>query len=92
MECFVGLGDNKCPICRYYLSPYNIVACEYCFQEKDLWICLVCGKIFCGEEGKYQNHRLQHYKELFHLYIQGIGKNNNIIYDFSKNSPVHIWI
>ena len=92
LECFVGLDDNKCPICRYYLSPYNFVTCEYCFQEKDLWICLVCGKIFCGEEGNSQNHRFQHYKESFHLYTQGIGKNNNIIYDFSKNSPVHIWI
>ena len=92
LECFVGLDDNKCPICRYYLSPYNIVTCEYCFQEKDLWICLVCGKIFCGEEGKSQNHRLQHYQESFHLYTQGLGKSNNVIYDFSKNSPVHIWI
>ena len=92
LECFVGLGDNKCPICRYYLSPYNIVTCEYCFQENDLWICLVCGKIFCGEEGKSQNHRLQHYQESLHLYTQGLGKTNNVIYDFSKNSPVHIWI
>ena len=92
LECFVGMDDNKCPICRYYLSPYNFVTCEYCFQEKDLWICLVCGKIFCGEEGKSQNHRLKHYKETFHLYTQGIGKDSNIIYDFSKNSPVHIWI
>ena len=92
IECFSGLDDNKCPICRYCLSPYNFVTCEYCFQENDLWICLVCGKIFCGEEGKSQNHRLQHYKESFHLYTQALGKNNNIIYDFSKNSPVHIWI
>ncbi len=92
LECFVGLGDNKCPICRYYLSPYNFVTCEYCFQEKDLWVCLVCGKIFCGEEGNSQNHRFQHYQESIHLYTQGLGKNNNIIYDFSKSSPVHIWI
>ena len=92
IECFSGLDDNKCPICRYYLSPYNVVTCEYCFQENDLWVCLVCGKIFCGEEGKSQNHRLQHYKESFHLYTQALGKNNNIIYDFSKGAPVHIWI
>ena len=92
LECFVGMDDNKCPICRYYLSPYNFVTCEYCFQEKDLWICLVCGKIFCGEEGKSQNHRWQHYQQSFHLYCQELGKNNSIIYDFSKNSPVHIWI
>ena len=92
IECFSGLDDNKCPICRYCLSPYNFVTCEYCFQENDLWVCLVCGKIFCGEEGKSQNHRLQHYKETFHLYTQALGKNNSIIYDFSKNSPVHIWI
>ena len=92
IECFSGLDDNKCPICRYCLSPYNFVTCEYCFQENDLWLCLVCGKIFCGEEGKSQNHRLQHYKESFHLYTQALGKNNSIIYDFSKNSPVHIWI
>ena len=92
LECFVGMDDNKCPICRYYLSPYNIVTCEYCFQEKDLWVCLVCGKIFCGEEGKSQNHRWQHYEESFHLCCQGLGKSSNIIYDFSKNSPIHIWI
>ena len=92
IECFSGLDDNKCPICRYCLSPYNFVTCEYCFQENDLWLCLVCGKIFCGEEGKSQNHRLQHYKESFHLYTQALGKNNSIIYDFSKGSPVHIWI
>lgn len=92
IECFSGLDDNKCPICRYYLSPYNFVTCEYCFQENDLWLCLVCGKIFCGEEGKSQNHRLQHYKESLHLYSQALGKNSNIIYDFAKNSPVHIWI
>ena len=92
IECFSGLDDNKCPICRYCLSPYNFVTCEYCFQENDLWVCLVCGKIFCGEEGKSQNHRLQHYKESLHLYTQALGKNNNIIYDFSKSSPVHIWI
>ena len=92
IECFSGLDDNKCPICRYCLSPYNFVTCEYCFQENDLWVCLVCGKIFCGEEGKSQNHRLQHYKESLHLYTQALGKNNNIIYDFSKCSPVHIWI
>ena len=92
IECFSGLDDNKCPICRYCLSPYNFVTCEYCFQENDLWVCLVCGKIFCGEEGKSQNHRLKHYKESFHLYTQALGKNNNIIYDFSKSSPVHIWI
>ena len=78
IECFSGLDDNKCPICRYYLSPYNFVTCEYCFQENDLWVCLVCGKIFCGEEGKSQNHRLQHYKESFHLYAQALGKNSNI--------------
>ena len=92
LECFVGMDDNKCPICRYYLSPYNIVTCEYCFQEKDLWVCLVCGKIFCGEEGKSQNHRWQHYQESLHLCCQGLGKSNNIIYDFSKSSPIHIWI
>ena len=92
IECFSGLDENKCPICRYCLSPYNFVTCEYCFQENDLWLCLVCGKIFCGEDGKSQNHRLQHYKESLHLYTQALGKNSNIIYDFSKNSPVHIWI
>ena len=92
LECFVKLDDNKCPICRYNLSPHNIVTCENCFREKDLWICLICWKIFCGEEGESQNHRLKHYQETSHSYTQGIGKNQHIIYDFSKNVPVHIWI
>ena len=90
IDCFIKLDDDKCPLCRYYLSPPNVSTCERCTNEKDLWMCLVCGKISCGDEG--EEHRVDHYKTTGHIYAQGIGEKHNIIFDFLKNSPVHIWI
>ena len=92
LDCFTKLEDDKCPLCRYYLSPSNIITCEQCLNEKDLWMCLICGHICCGEEGGSYNHRYEHYKQTGHIYTQGLGDKHNIIFDFTKNAPVHIWI
>lgn len=92
IECLSKLDDDKCPLCRYYLSPACESSCELCSCDKDLWMCLVCGRISCGEEGGGTNHRFEHYKCTGHVYAQGIGEKHNFIFDFSKNSPVHVWI
>lgn len=92
IECFIKLGDDKCPLCRYYLSPPNVSTCQTCTNENDLWMCLVCGHIACGDEGDGSNHRVDHYKSTGHIYAQGMGAKHKIIFDFLKNSPVHIWI
>ena len=92
LECFIKLDDDKCPLCRYYLSPPNVSTCSLCTNEKDLWMCLVCGMISCGNEGNGSNHRVEHYKNTGHVYAQGIGANHKIIYDLTKGIPVHIMI
>ena len=92
LECFIKLDDDKCPLCRYYLSPPNVSTCSLCTNEKDLWMCLVCGMISCGNEGNGSNHRVEHYKNTGHVYAQGIGTNHKIIYDLTKGIPVHIMI
>ncbi len=92
LECFTKLEDDKCPLCRYFLSPSNIITCEQCLNEKDLWLCLICGHIYCGEDGGSYNHRYEHFNLTGHIYTQGLGEKHNIIFDFTKNSPVHIWI
>lgn len=92
IECFKKYNDDRCPLCRYNLSPPNISTCRMCSSEKDLWMCLVCGYISCGDEGGSSNHRFEHYKATGHVYAQGIGEKHKIIFDFLKNAPVHIWI
>ncbi len=92
IKCAINIGEDICPLCRYYISPTNISNCERCLNEKDLWICLVCGVISCGEEGGCYNHRVDHYKNTGHIYAQGLGEKHKIIFDFTKNCPVNIWI
>ena len=92
IECFLKLNDDKCPLCRYYISPANISTCSLCTCENDLWMCLVCGSINCGEEGGSNNHRKEHYISTGHMYTKCLGDSHNNIYDFSKNSAINIWL
>ena len=62
VECSLKLDDDKCPMCRYNLSPANVSSCSLCSCENDLWMCLICGNINCGLEGISNNHRREHYK------------------------------
>ena len=88
LKCFSKLPDDKCPLCRYNISPINVSTCEFCGSEKDLWMCLICGNISCGEEFGNQNHRAVHFKESGHVYTQGLGENRKVIFDFVKHSDV----
>lgn len=91
IECFLKLDDDKCPLCRFTLSPASISSCSLCTCEEDLWMCLVCGSINCGEEGRSNNHRKEHYLDSGHIYAKGIGDSHNTTFDFTKNAPLHIW-
>jgi BRCA1-associated protein len=92
IECLMQLDDDKCPLCRYYLSPVSVSSCSLCTCENDLWICLICGSINCGEEGGSNNHKKEHFSSTGHIYAKGIGENiHNITFDFSRNSPLNLW-
>jgi BRCA1-associated protein len=91
IECCLKLDDGKCPLCRYNLSPVNVSTCSLCTCENDLWMCLTCGNINCGEEGGSNNHRKEHYKNSGHIYAKALGHTQNVTYDFTKNSPLNLW-
>jgi len=89
IECSLKFEDEKCPICRYYISPISISTCSLCTNEDDLWICLICGNIYCGAEGN--EHRKQHYIDVGHVYAKKIGEPLNITFDLSRNTNLNSW-
>lgn len=91
IECFLKFNDDKCPLCRYYLSPVNMTSCSLCTIEDDLWICLICGALHCGELANSNDHRKEHYINTGHIYAKGTGGCHNITYDFSKNCNLNQW-
>lgn len=91
IECCLKLDDGKCPLCRYNLSPVNVSTCSLCTCENDLWMCLTCGNINCGEEGGSNNHRREHYQNSGHIYAKAIGHTQNVTFDFTKNSLLNLW-
>ena len=52
INCLMKTEVSICPLCRYNLSPENIRTCKLCYAEDDLWMCLICGDIHCGEQSK----------------------------------------
>jgi BRCA1-associated protein len=91
IDCCLKFDDDKCPLCRYHISPQNVSTCSLCTCENDLWICLLCGAINCGVEPLSNNHRKEHYLNTGHIYAKGLGELHNITYDFSRNSNLNTW-
>ena len=90
IECSLKLDDDKCPMCRYNISPANVSSCSLCSCENDLWMCLICGSINCGVEGNSNNHRQEHYSNSGHIYAKGLGDTHHVTFDFTKNAPLNI--
>ena len=66
---------NLFPISEFSKLSFHRLKCQNCQEKKELWICLTCGKSFCGRYKK--NHFYYHYDN---------SKNHNIcigILDFS---------
>lgn len=91
IECFFKINDDKCPLCRYNLSPISVTSCSLCSCENDLWICLICGAIFCANSISSNNHRKEHYDNTGHIYYKGIGEYHNTTFDFSKGCNLNQW-
>lgn len=61
------------PINEFVKLPFHRLKCENCDENNELWICLTCGKSFCG---RYKNnHFYSHYNI-------NINKNHNICIGF----------
>jgi BRCA1-associated protein len=87
--CCHKLDDDKCPLCRFYISPLNVSTCSLCTCENDLWVCLLCGSINCGLEGDASNHRKEHFSSTGHIYAKSLS--SNITFDFSRNCNLNVW-
>ena len=90
LDCILRLDDEKCPLCRFDLSPANVSTCSLCNASKDLWMCIICGSINCGELRDSSNHREQHYTSTGHLYARGIN-DYNVTFDFSRKLTLNSW-
>ncbi len=91
IECCLKFQDEKCPICRYYISPISVSTCSLCTAEDDLWLCLICGNINCGSEGNSNEHRKQHFINTGHVYSKKLGDYSNITFDLSRNTNLNTW-
>jgi BRCA1-associated protein len=87
--CCERLDDDKCPLCRYHISPLNVSTCSLCTCENDLWVCMICGNINCGTDGDASNHRKEHYSSTGHIYAKSLA--SNITFDFSRNCNLNVW-
>jgi hypothetical protein len=89
IECCLKLDDDKCPLCRYSISPLAVSTCSLCSCENDLWMCLICGTIGCGELGDSSNHRREHYINTGHIYAKGLAGTHNVTFDFTRNCSLN---
>jgi hypothetical protein len=89
IECCLKLDDDKCPLCRYSISPMAVSTCSLCSCENDLWMCLICGTIGCGELGGSSNHRREHFLNTGHIYAKGLGDTHNVTFDFTRNCSLN---
>lgn len=90
IDCLLRLDDEKCPLCRFDLSPANVSSCSLCNVTKDLWMCIICGSINCGDSGDSTNHREQHYINTGHIYARGIN-DYNVTFDFTRKTTLNRW-
>ena len=47
-NCILSWQENTCAVCWYENTPEELVFCEDCNENLDLWMCFVCGFTGCG--------------------------------------------
>lgn len=63
-KCMTKVSQWKCPICRDTpISSLDATCCEMCQSDENLFICLCCGRSFCG------THCHDHYEQKGHAYL-----------------------
>ena len=53
--------NNLLNIEEFKKMPFDKLKCKLCDEEKELWICLICGESFCSRNSK--SHFIDHNKE-----------------------------
>lgn len=68
LRCYSQVPDNHsgCPMCRMLMYDLlNRTHCELCGTSYDLWTCLICGHVGCGQLGR-GNHNAVHFQRAGH--------------------------
>ena len=61
--------SNLFPILNFSKLPFHRLKCENCDENNELWICITCGKSYCG---RYKNNHF------YSHYINNNKENHNI--------------
>ena len=88
-QCMLENTDTTCPICRYTTVPEDSSnhTCMYCSEEKDVWMCLICGNVGCGRYAS--RHAVMHYHRTSHVYA--INIHTQRVWDYGGDNYVHRW-
>ena len=65
--------QNLFPLSEFSYIPFHLLKCENCEENCELWICITCGKSFCG---RYKNNHC------YLHYISNNQKDHNICISF----------
>lgn len=70
--CLAESDVNRCPVCRHTheLKPEATV-CIKCGKSEDLWMCIVCAFVGCGESSK--KHALEHFSKSLHPFASNLS-------------------
>ena len=84
-ECFGRVTEGICPLCRFNVAESR-AECADCGHTSDLWMCLVCGGVRCGQ---YSNHHATHHHSLHpsHGFAMQVGGLR--VWDFTARTFVH---
>jgi NAD-dependent histone deacetylase SIR2 len=72
-NCFHINTQNLFPLSEFSYIPFHLLKCENCEENCELWICITCGKSFCG---RYKNNHC------YLHYISNNQKDHNICISF----------
>lgn len=81
-------SDSACPVCRYQVRNVHrneFSRCMQCNQDRDLWMCLICGEIGCG---RYQEgHANDHFLATSHTFAMELDSQR--VWDYAADAFVH---
>ncbi|KAG8342937.1 hypothetical protein TRVL_06231 [Trypanosoma vivax] len=77
-------ASSRCPLCRFSMSSLDS-KCNACGTYQNLWTCLVCGWVGCGQG--QQNDSLLHFNNTGHSCA--VENTTSRIWSFSFNTFLH---
>ena len=83
--CFMKVEDDACPLCRFDITEATRATCELCRAASDLWMCLLCGRVFCGRNS--DGHAQRHFASTGHTYTVQVGGFR--VWDYRRDSFIH---